>query len=641
MSRCTILLAAVLASLTPGCSDFDALQVPRIQMDTHVDDWRDEVIYQVLVDRFDNADRGNDYSLNLDDLARHQGGDWKGLQDRLGYLDELGVTTLWISPVVRNVETDANFDGYHGYWAQDMTATNPHFGDMAALRSLVDAAHERGMKVILDIVTNHVGQAFYYDINLNGVPDINVAGNGEDSPVTHITEYDPDFDPRGVQAFTSLGEAGPAPAVFQWDPATNHVPPEPALYQDPAVYNRRGRTVNFDDPEQLLRGDFPGGLKDIDTRRCDVKESMVDIYATWIERSDADGFRIDTLKHVEYEFWRFFTQRMRRRLADGGKNNFLMFGEVFDGREPLLSSFTRHAILGEADLRRTLGAPVLSDPTDEEQLSAEQACATDGQPITGDQVDSVFYFSQHFTAVRDVFTAAQSTDRIQALWEGRQQGWGSAANERGVGLAPADIPINFLDNHDVARFLFNVTDRDPDVQQRLLHNALAFVVTAQGIPCLYYGTEQDFAGGNDPANRERLWDTGFATGGSTFQWIKRLLAMRREYTALRRGDVNVVWSTANTGDEPDAGLFAYERFGADSGGSYVLLVFNTHQVHASTPIDGDRTMLVTAPPGTELLDALDPQRAPIVVAEDGSVDLVVNPMRAALLVPAAEYDPSL
>ena len=621
---------------TVGCSDFTALDTPPVQMSTHVEDWRDEVIYQVLVDRFDNADRGNDFLVNFDDLARHQGGDWAGLQNRLGYLEALGITTLWISPVVRNVETDANVDGYHGYWAQDMEATNPHFGDIVALRSLVDAAHARGMKVIFDIVTNHVGQAFFYDINLNGVADINVSGSGNNSPVTHTTEYDPDFDPRGVQAFTSLGEAGPAPVVFQWDPATNHVPPEPALYQDPAIYNRRGRTVNFEDPDQLLHGDFPGGLKDINTTRCDVKQSMVDIFAGWIERTDADGFRIDTLKHVEYEFWRYFTQRVRTRLADGGKDNFLMFGEVFDGRESLLSTFTRHEILGEADLRRAVDAPVEADPTDEQQLQAEQSCATDGQPITGDQVDSVFYFSQHFQAVQDVFTRAQSTNRIQALWESRPMTWGTEPNARGIGLAPSDVPINFLDNHDVARFLFNVRDEDREQQALLLNNALAFIITAQGIPCIYYGTEQDFAGGNDPANRERLWDTGFATTGDTFVWIQRLLAMRRAYTALRRGDVHVVWSTENTGEQPDAGIFAYERFGADAGGSYVLMVFNTHQSHASTPVDGETAMQVTAPPGTELIDALSPDRS-VFVADDGTVDLALNPMQAALLVPAAEY----
>jgi hypothetical protein len=327
---------------------------------------------------------------------------------------------------------------------------------------------------------------------------------------------------------------------------------------------------------------------------------------------------------------------MRRRLGDQGKSNFLMFGEVFDGRDDMLGSYTRHEILGTADTVRFLGREPGADPTDEEQLQAEQACATDGQAITGDQLDSVFYFSQHFQAVRDVFQDAQSTGRIDTLWTQRADTWGTEPMEGGVGVAPADMPINFLDNHDVARFLFNVRDRSPEVQQALLHNALLFLMTAQGIPCIYYGTEQAFSGGNDPANRERMWDTGFDTSHPTFQWTKRLIAIRQAYPSLRLGDVTVRWSTNHTGDEADAGIFAFERFGEDSGGSYALVVFNTHQGHPSTPTADDRMFEVSAPPGTTLVDVLA-DGASYSVGPDGTLDIVVDPMHAALLVPSSEY----
>src|SRR5262245_41495459 len=163
--------------------------------------------------------------------------DLAGVEQKLDYLQELGVTTIWISPVVKNVDTDAGFDGYHGYWAQDLTATNPHFGDLAALRRMVAAAHHRDIKVILDIVTNHLGQLFFYDINENGEPDERVRGSGTTSSVVHVNEYDPDFDPRGIQASTSLGESGPAPIIFVYDPATNHLPPLPVVFQQAAAYN--------------------------------------------------------------------------------------------------------------------------------------------------------------------------------------------------------------------------------------------------------------------------------------------------------------------------------------------------------------------------------------------------------------------
>src|SRR5512132_2377784 len=128
---------------------------------THVEDWRDEVLYQVMVDRFANGDVNNDLRVRPGHLSRYQGGDWRGLAEHLDYLEALGVTTLWISPVVRNVETDADFDAYHGYWAQNLEEANPHFGDVAELRALVEAAHGKNIKVVLDIVTNHMGQIFF------------------------------------------------------------------------------------------------------------------------------------------------------------------------------------------------------------------------------------------------------------------------------------------------------------------------------------------------------------------------------------------------------------------------------------------------------------------------------------------------
>ena len=164
---------AVIGTIAGACFDLESVEGD-ISHKTYVKDWRDEVIYQILVDRFANGDPSNDYNLAPHDPAKYHGGDWKGIENKLDYIQALGVTTLWISPVVKNVESDAGIDGYHGYWAQDFTAVNPHFGDLAALRSMVDAAHKRDIKVILDIVTNHVGQLFYYDINGNGQPDESV-----------------------------------------------------------------------------------------------------------------------------------------------------------------------------------------------------------------------------------------------------------------------------------------------------------------------------------------------------------------------------------------------------------------------------------------------------------------------------------
>ncbi len=570
---------------------------------THVDDWRDEVIYQVLVDRFANGDVNNDLNVRPGALARFQGGDWRGLTEHLDYVKSLGVTTLWISPVVKNVETDADVDSYHGYWAQDLTQTNPHFGDLAELRKLTASAHAMGLKVVLDIVTNHMGQVFYYDTNLNGHPDIYIGGSGplqgpaSQSPLVRITEYDPDWDPRGVQSFTSLGNAGRAPVIFFQDTSINRVPPKGVLGTARA-YHGFGRILNYDIQEQTRLGDFPGGLKDVATELPEVRAELIDLYTKWVELTDLDGFRIDTVKHVEYDFWTEFSTKVRERLAMQGKTKFLMFGEAFDGSDKLLGSYTQPGML-----------------------------------------DSVFYFSQHFQAFRDVFQYAydeklqKGTAQIQKLWAGRAINYNTTPQPGGIGVAPSRALVNFMDNHDVARFLF-FANNDTEA----LRNALVFLMTEEGIPCLYYGTEQDFNGGNDPANREVLWNSGYRKDGQTFLHISKLARLRAKYAALRRGDTNVVYATAHTKAEDDAGMFAFERAGGDAGPDYALVVINSNSRHSSATADGTKTMKLTKS-GVTLVDVLNPDAASYQVPANGELRVAVPKQGALILVPEDQLKP--
>src|SRR5262249_49557217 len=148
------------------------------------------------------------------------------------------------------------------------------------------------------------------------------------SPISRITEYDPDWDPKGVQAFTSLGPAGRAPLIFFQNSSINRVPP-PGVLGTARAYHGFGRTLNYDDPAQRVLGDLPGGLKDVATELPEVRAEMIDKYTRWVELVDLDGFRIDTVKHVEDEFWREFAPKVRQRLKAQNKNRFLMFGEAF------------------------------------------------------------------------------------------------------------------------------------------------------------------------------------------------------------------------------------------------------------------------------------------------------------------------
>jgi len=350
------------------------------------------------------------------------------------------VTDLWISPVVKNVEEDAGFASYHGYWTQDFLRPNAHFGDLAKLRELIDEAHERKMLVILDVVTNHMGQLFFYESNGNGQLTDRLLGGGyghtclqicnqnpsQCSPdeleycsdgkdyLERIIEWDPDYDPRGVQGWTSLGFSGPADVRFTDWPETNRTPPprppewfdwpeDKAWFDDPSWYNRRGRVyvwwheadyTNEFVREQETKGDFPGGLKDLDTDNPDTKEALIRAFEYWIDVADFDGFRIDTVKHIDRPriapnnrgFGGELADRMRKKAADVGKQNFFLFGEAFDGKDDLIGSYT----FGGTDAQGSFG-----------------------------RLDSVFYFSQKYRGIDAVFAQGQPTKNLECLYNSR------------------------------------------------------------------------------------------------------------------------------------------------------------------------------------------------------------------------------
>lgn len=640
----TLGLSAALLGSASCWPDLDA--VSEVSLATHVDDWRDEVIYQLLVDRFADGDTGNNLRVDRTALGHYQGGDWKGVTDHLDYLQRLGVTTLWISPIVRNVDTDAGFDAYHGYWASDLTLLNPHFGDLASLRQLVQACHARRMKVVVDIVTNHMGQMFFYDINNNGQPDEFISGSGmldgdirrinpgtSPSTLYRVTEYDPDFNTSGrIQGFTSLGPAGDAPIIFFNRPEIFRSPPRSdilasqAILASPQGYHRRGRTVTYDEVNnqpgvQTLNGDFPGGLKDVATEDPRVRDAMFEAYFRWIRLTDIDGFRIDTIKHVEHGFWQNFAPRIRQAAAAAGKRNFLLFGEAFDGNDRLIASY--------------------ANPN---------------------EMDSVVYFSQKYRVFDNIFQCGSGNTRdAENLLRDRLTGgyWNTTPQPLGVGQPPNRMLVNFMDNHDVSRFLYGmnptiapnidngrcdqplVDTRNPaDVARfrpRLLA-ALTYLLTEDGIPCVYYGTEQDFTGGNDPANRERLWDSNFDTtevrGGqpTTFAWTRRLLSIRRDYSAFRRGSMAFRYTTDHVGAEPDAGIMAFERV---DGMSYGLVVIHAKSGDAATT-DGSNPMTVTAAPGTELVNLMPDGPRTVTVGAGGAVTVSLGPWQSAVFVPRAQ-----
>jgi len=216
-------------------------------------EWAEAVLYFVILDRFADGDPTNDGDVDLSGKGTFHGGDLRGLREHLDELADLGVTALWITPVVKNIDgfvTGAGFPdwGYHGYWADDFQRLDPRFGDEAELTALVQAAHRRGMSVLLDVVYNHAGYGSRY-------------------------ATDPTF--RSWVRVEARGECGD-------DDVTSCV----------------------------------AGLPDFRTELPEVADYLFDAHLSLAERVGLDGFRLDTVKHVSHAFWQEHRQRVRGRLGD-------------------------------------------------------------------------------------------------------------------------------------------------------------------------------------------------------------------------------------------------------------------------------------------------------------------------------------
>ncbi|RME29754.1 MAG: hypothetical protein D6806_00950 [Deltaproteobacteria bacterium] len=266
-------------------------------------DWRDSLLYFAMIDRFANGDPSNDAPLQgVDTRTNYQGGDFAGLRQKIeeGYFDSLGVSAIWISwpgdntdramdgarPDEHHCGMDASrmatapmkYSAYHAYWPAKLDQVEEHFGTQEELERLVDAAHAHGIRVLLDLVINHVHA---------------------DSPLW--TEHRDDF--------------------FNWP------------YEgDRHVCSQIGWEV---EPETCW---FTSYLPDIDYRNPAAVEYMVQLAIDWIVRSGADGFRLDAVKHVHRNFLRRLRERLRNELEDTGIA-FYLVGETFTGDAALVASY--------------------------------------------------------------------------------------------------------------------------------------------------------------------------------------------------------------------------------------------------------------------------------------------------------------
>ncbi|NLT56479.1 MAG: alpha-amylase [Actinomycetales bacterium] len=481
--------------------------------------WEDEVLYFLLLDRFARgveegyptppdltpgeliprfvaADAGNAVT-DEESAARWReagrgwvGGTLAGVRSKLGYLSRLGVTALWISPVLKQARTPQGWAAnYHGYATQDFLSVDEHFGTAEDLRTLVREAHEHGLRVILDVVLNHAGDVFAYE---------EPSPRWDGSPRAVAGWLDGD---RGLVPFTpeAAAAAWPDGAVF------------PSELHPPHTFTRRGAISDWDNHPEYLEGDFCA-LKDIDHgsgpvdafRPSAALEALIRAYCWWIATADLDGFRVDTVKHMDPGAVRHLATVVHEFAQSIGKDRFYLIGEITGPREHAVHTMELtglDAALGLADVQYQLEAAAKgwTDPARYFELFRNSA-------LLGKD--------SHTWLRHTVVTTLNDHDMV------RQGG-------------------------DKARFC-----ADPEGPALALA-ALTLNVLTLGIPCIYYGSEQclDGRGGGAEADRylrEAMFGGEYGPFRSrgrhvfdeqhpVYRELAKVLALRGRERALRRG----------------------------------------------------------------------------------------------------------
>ncbi|MGW3207863.1 pullulanase-type alpha-1,6-glucosidase [Streptomyces sp. NPDC001135] len=545
-----------------------------------------EQFYFVMPDRFANGDGSNDEGgltgsrlttgYDPTDKGFYQGGDLKGLTKRLDYIKGLGTTAIWMAPLFKNRPvqgTGSNASaGYHGYWITDFTQVDPHFGTNKDLKTLISQAHAKGMKVFFDVIANHTADVVDHDekssdyLSKGAFPYLTKDGRPFD---------DADYADGG-RKFPAVDTGS-----FPYTPKVTSRSKVPAWLNDPTMYHNRGDSTYAG--ESTTYGDF-SGLDDLWTERPEVVHGMEKIYERWVRDFAVDGFRIDTVKHVDLPFWTQWATALDTYAASRGRKNFFMFGEVYSADTNITSPYVT-----QGRLDATLDFPF---------QDAARAYASQGgsaRKLAGVLGDDYKY----------------TTDRANAYEQ-----------------------VTFLGNHDMGRigsFLKQDNPKATDAEilkKDELANELMFL--SRGNPVVYYGDEQGFTGsGGDKDARQTMFASKVAdyldddeigtdrthasdsydTSAPLYRQIAALAGLRAATPALTDG----VQTERYAAD--GAGVYAFTRTDAKTGQEYVVALNNAgtaqtasfatgsagmayrgvYGATGSVTSDGDRKVSVTVP----------------------------------------------
>ncbi len=505
-------------------------------------DIKEEVFYFVMPDRFHNANTENDNGDpnkpisygGLDPTSKwaFHGGDIAGLEAKLDYLEEMGVTSIWMTPILRNKAVQPDGFGHHGYWVVDFTEIDPHFGSNDDLKSLIAAAHERHIKIFFDIITNHTADVIKYK-------------ECHDQEGNFLNP-----DQKGCPFISTeemKGGKGYTPFVLETEKNVK----VPSWLNDPKYYNNQGDS--FWEGESAVKGDFVG-LDDLDTSQPEVINGLTEVFKDLISEFRPDGFRIDTVKHVDIEFWQSFGPAIVEHAISIGLPEFFIFGEVYDGSPAGLSKFT-----------------------------------------TTGKLPSVLDFGFAFN-VRDVVLSNKNVSKLSTLFDNDDY-------YRDGDSDPNDL-LNFIGNHDMGRVgnainngLPNISDEEKLARSKLSHALMFF---SRGVPVVYYGDEQGFTGdGGDVDSRENMdpslvdsyndndligtekttADSNFDRSHPLYVKLQELALIRQTYPSLKHGE------HINRLADDSKQIYAFSRVSAENQVDHMAIFnFSTKRQQLSTSV---------------------------------------------------------
>ena len=515
-------------------------------------------VYFVMPDRFENGNPANDtggieggpldHGFLPEDTGYYHGGDLIGLRERLPYLADLGITALWITPpftnrtVQGNGTVEGSSAGYHGYWQIDWSQIDPHLGSDDDMQALLREADALGIDVFFDIVVNHTGDVITY-----AEGEFAYRGRGN-APYRDASgaEFD-DAALAGSDEFPQLDAATSFPYTPTFAFPEDATIKSPEWLNDVTLYHNRGDS-SFTG-ENSLYGDF-FGLDDLFTEHPAVVDGMIELYSDVIRRYPIAGFRIDTVKHVNDEFWAEFIPAIGAAAEEAGRTDFFVFGEVFTEDPILLSTYTTN-----------LSIPAVLDFIVNGALQRYVAAGVDASALA-DAFDK-----------DDWFTDDDSN---------------------------ASMLVKFFGNHDVGRMgqMIRVSNSgaNDDLMLRRMQLGFDLLHLTRGIPVVYYGDEQGFVGsGGDQQARQSMFpsvtpdylqptigseatpaDDNFDPGHPLYGWLAELNAFRASHSALVTG--------AQVVHAPDGAVFSLSRIDRDERIEYVVVANNTAAtVEASVP----------------------------------------------------------